>query len=221
MNNDSTENKTIENKQSKSKSTIVAVVGIIAFILAFVVMKYITQEGISAFRGGISKNQTEQKVTNYFTDNSTWKDFKSTLGSFRASFPVYPTHETEPLNLPGLSQPVNMEMYSAEESNGAFYLITFINYPSQVDTSVPETNLEGSVNGTVQSIDGTLISSNFTYFGTYRAIEYLIYKKDGNAYIKGKNILVGQNMYQIAVAYEPSNSSNVQFDRFANSFQLQ
>src|SRR3989344_4448926 len=158
MNNDSTENKTIENKQSKSKSTIVAVVGIIAFILAFVVMKYITQEGISAFRGGISKNQTEQKV---------------------------------------------------------------INYPSQVDTSVPETNLEGSVNGTVQSIDGTLISSNFTYFGTYRAIEYLIYKKDGNAYIKGKNILVGQNMYQIAVAYEPSNSSNVQFDRFANSFQLQ
>src|SRR3989344_2714754 len=180
MNNDSTENKTIENKQSKSKSTIVAVVGIIAFILAFVVMKYITQEGISAFRGGISKNQTEQKVTNYFTDNSTWKDF-----------------------------------------NGAFYLITFINYPSQVDTSVPETNLEGSVNGTVQSIDGTLISSNFTYFGTYRAIEYLIYKKDGNAYIKGKNILVGQNMYQIAVAYEPSNSSNVQFDRFANSFQLQ
>src|SRR3989344_4977360 len=118
MNNDSTENKTIENKQSKSKSTIVAVVGIIAFILAFVV-------------------------------------------------------------------------------------ITFINYPSQVDTSVPETNLEGSVNGTVQSIDGTLISSNFTYFGTYRAIEYLIYKKDGNAYIKGKNILVGQNMYQIAVAYEP------------------
>lgn len=200
---------------------IVAVVGITSFILAFVVMKYITQEGISAVRDGVSKNQATQKVTNYFTDNSTWKDFNSTLGNFRASFPVYPAHETEPLNLAGLSQPVNMEIYSAEESNGVFYLITFINYPSQVDTSVQENNLEGSVNGAVQSMDGTLISSNFTYFGTYRAIEFLIYKKDGSSYIKGKNILVGQNLYSIMVGYEPSNSSNVQFDRFANSFQLQ
>jgi hypothetical protein len=114
-----------------------------------------------------------------------------------------------------------MEMYSAEESNGNYYFITFTTYPAQVDTSVPENNLEGSVNGTVQSIDGTLISSNFTYFESYRAVEYLIYKKDGSAYIKGKNIMVGQTIYQIAVAYEPANSSNVQFEKFANSFQLQ
>jgi hypothetical protein len=184
MDNNSTENTTLNTKPSKSKQTISAVIGIVVFILAFVVVKYITQEGISAVSDGISKNKTEKVVTNYFTDTSTWKDFNSTLAGFKATFPVYPTHETEPLDFGGYS--LNMEMYSAESSNGVFYAINFVTYPNEVDTSVPENNLEGSVNGTLQSIDGELISSNFTYFGQYRAVEYLIYKKDGTAYVKGR-----------------------------------
>jgi hypothetical protein len=161
MDNNSTENTTLNTKPSKSKQTISAVIGIVVFILAFVVVKYITQEGISAVSDGISKNKTEKVVTNYFTDTSTWKDFNSTLAGFKATFPVYPTHETEPLDFGGYS--LNMEMYSAESSNGVFYAINFVTYPNEVDTSVPENNLEGSVNVTLQSIDGELISSNFTY----------------------------------------------------------
>jgi hypothetical protein len=210
-----------QNNQSpnKMKSVAVALIGIIAFIGAFVIVRYITSEGISAVSDGISKNKTEKVVTNYFTDTSTWKDFNSTLAGFKATFPAYPAHETEPIDFGGYS--LNMEMYSAESQNGVFYAINFITYPNEVDTSVPENNLEGSVNGTLQSIDGELISSDFTYFGQHRAVEYLIHKKDGTAYVKGKNILVGQSMYQIVVAYEPADSSNVEFEKFADSFQLQ
>lgn len=114
-------------------------------------------------------------------------------------------------------------MYSAEESNGSFYLITFTEYPPQIDmiNAIPEDVLEGSMNGTIKSLDGTLVSSNFTYFGSYRAIDYLIYKKDGTAYVKGKNILVDQRMYQIIVSYEPKNSSDIQYNKFVNSFLLE
>lgn len=211
----------MEDKKAGKKSPLASIVSVVVVIVAFVGAKYLTQEGISAVRSGVSDHRTEQKVTNYFTDTSGWKDFNSTLASFKATFPAYPTHETTPFQIPGSDQSTNFEMYSAEQSDGTFYMVGYINYGSAIDTSVPENNLEGSVNGTVQSIDGTLISSSFSDFGAYRAVDYTIHKKDGTAYVKAKNILVGKSMYVIEAVYEPSNASNVQFDKFVNSFQLQ
>lgn len=208
-------NKTESFNLKKTSSSILL---IIIFIAIFAISRWASQEGTSAIIDKYKEEKTESKVTNYFTDKSSWKEFNSTLGNFQASFPVYPTHETEPLSLEGYA--LSMEMYGAEESNGNYYFINFTTYPAQVDTSIPENNLEGSVNGTVQSIDGSLFSSKFIYLGSHKAIEYLIYKKDGSAYIKGRNIMVGQTLYQIGVVYEPVNSSNVQFDKFVNSFQL-
>ena len=162
-------------------------------------------------------------LNSYFNGTSTWKSFNSTTGHFSASFPSYPKHTTTPVSIGSLQ--LNLETYGSRQSDGTEYAVNFAAYPQQIDTSNPHNNLEGSVNGSVQTTHGTLMSSGFSSFLNYPSIDYVIRVSDpsdptGYAYVKGRNLLVGHNLYQILVEYEGKNSANAQFDKFANSFQL-
>jgi hypothetical protein len=216
-----TENKT----KTGGKGVLASIVSFVVFILAFGTVKYLTQNGFSALSNTNTEKQqvqqATQKAVNYFTDNTNWKDFSSTLGRFSVQFPNYPSHQTQNLNAPGIQTPIKMETYSSEQDDGTTYAINFTTYPSdEVDTSVPENNLEGSVNGTVQTLEGDLINSKFVSFGNYKAIDYLIYKTDSNIYYHGKNIMVDNTIYQLIAVYETKNSQSVQFDKFVNSFKF-
>ena len=210
-----------EDGESRLKAIGASVLAIVIFILAYSGGRYLMSEGISAITSNRSEKATEKRVTNYFDDTGVWKSFSSTLGKFTVNFPIYPTHETQPLSFAGLNQSVNAEIYSAVQSDETTYMVEYMKYPEAVDVSIPENNLEGSVNGAVQGMGGVLISSKFINFGTYKAVESLIYKKEGGIYMKSRNILVGRNMYVIAVVYEAINESSVEYDKFVNSFQLQ
>ena len=172
-----------------------------------------------------SGNDVNSLIYNTFYNTSTWKEFDSTIGHFKASFPVYPSHTTTPVNLPGLNQTMYLETYGGAQSDGTTYAVNFVAYPQQIDTSIPQNNLDGSVNGSVQTTGGTLMSSNLSHFLNYPSIDYLIRVSDmsdpsGYAYMKGRNLLVGHDLYQILIEYEGKDAANVQFDKFVNSFQL-
>jgi hypothetical protein len=151
---------------------------------------------------------------------SNWKDFQSSSAHFKASFPEYPSHKTIPLDIPELSYKINDEEYTATQSDGTIYKVSYTDYGPGVDTSNPENNLSATVEGAVISWKGELISSKFSNFGNYKAIDYLIYRKDKNTYYKAKDILVGKFFYILLVAYKGENASNIQYDKFINSFQL-
>ncbi len=207
--------------KQKFKSFLVSAVSIVVFLLAFGIMRVLTDEGLSFFEKKKNTQETQNTVVNYFTDTSSWKEFNSTLGGFKASFPSYPTHETTPLDILELGQPINMEMYSSEHSDDIIYAVTFIAYPPSIELgSNSADNLEGSVNGSIQATGGTLISSSFSTFAGHSAIDYLVYISDKGMYTKGKNILVGKTLYQIVAIYESKNSTKIEFDKFVNSFQL-
>lgn len=207
-----------EQKKSdvEKKSPIAGIVSVIITILAVGMGNYLAREAFS----NKSNKTTVNNVVSYFNDTSTWKDFNSTLGNFSASFPVYPSHESTPQDIPGVGK-VNTETYSADQTDGTTYMVSFTTFPKIVDTSVPENNLEGSINGTIQGVGGTLISSKFSSLGDHKAVDYLIHITEDDMFLQGKNILVDHTIYQIGVAYGSKNSVNAQSDRFINSFQLQ
>jgi|GEM_PF-4137764 len=206
-----------QKNMSKSKTLFPKIVYIVSFLLAFVVVRYSVQE---LFSPKSTNTDIQNKLVDHFDNTELWVDFSSTLGHFEVIFPAYPSHDRTPLNIPGLDQPVNLETYSSGQSDGTTYAVNWTVYPSIVDTSVPRNNLEGSVNGTVWSTNGDLVSSKFSSFSNYDAVDYLIYKTDGDVYIRGKNFLVDHTIYQIVVSYESKNSAGVQFDKFVNSFRL-
>lgn len=204
-----------------STKKIFGSIGAIAvFILVFAGARWLSYEGTSKVIDEYKENKTEQKVVDYFTDTSSWKEFNSPVGKFKATFPAYPAHETDNIDT-GTGLTLKYDTYSSETSDGTSYMVNTVVYPAEVDTSNPETNLEGSLNGMLASNDGNkLISSNLIYSNGYRALDFLILNS-GTVYLKGKIIMAGQTLYQVMVAYESKNYNESNYNKFMNSFNLQ
>lgn len=160
------------------------------------------------------------KVSNYFSDNSEWKEFNSTTGQFKATFPTYPTHETENQEITD-NVVLKMDSYTSVVADNTSYAINFATYPLGIDVSDAETSLEGGINGIVAAYTGNkLIFSDFTVFSGHKAINYLIENKNEGIFLKGKNILAGQTLYQLMVAYPNGSYNDADYNKFINSFQL-
>ncbi len=167
----------------------------------------------------LPEKESEKKVIDYFANQNEWREFNSATGRFRALFPAYPVHKTNNLRLLGVGSPVKQDSYSIKTAD-AFYAIYVATYPPEVDTSNPETNLKSSLNGMLSVEGNELISSNFTNFGDYRAVDFLIKNVDRNAYLKGRIIVIGQTLYQLLVAYKNGSYNDSDYTRFINSFHL-
>lgn len=202
----------IADKKYTGGEIILIVIGVILTSLIFI-GSFLPEESV--------EQQATDKVTNYFSQSEEWKVFNSALGQFQATFPTYPTHETDNIQIPDSSITLKYDSYLSETSDGTTYFVNTVTYSSEIDTSNPETNLEGSLNGMVASSEGNeVISSNFTYFEGYRALDYKIKNTSENIYLQGKIILVNQTLYQLMVAYESGNFNKNNYDKFINSFEL-
>lgn len=204
----------------RTKKVLSSIGAIAVFILAFAGARWLSYEGTSKVIDKYNENKTEQKVVDYFTDTSSWKEFNSPVGKFKATFPSYPAHKTDNIDT-GTGLTLKYDTYTGETSDGTSYMVNMVVYPAKVDTSNPETNLEGSLNGMLASNDANkLISSNLTYSNGYRALDFLILN-NGTVYLKGKIIMAGQTLYQVMVAYESKNYNESNYSKFMNSFNLQ
>jgi hypothetical protein len=163
--------------------------------------------------------QLVQKTADYFNSTSSWKEFNSAVGNFKVIFPTYPRHETKVVSIPNTNLTLTYDTYTSQEPNQTTYFINTSVYPSSVDTSRPENNLEGSLNGMVAVTDGNkLVSSNISDFNGYKSLNFLI--QNNNTYLKGRVILVRHTMYQQMVAYESQNYDDSNYNKFINSFTL-
>ena len=80
------------------------------------------------------------------TDVSKWKSYDRP--GFTAKFPSSPAIETQHITQSGLN--VDLTIYKSDLGT-SHYTVSSVTYPSSVDVSNPQNNLNGAVNGALQS----------------------------------------------------------------------
>jgi len=168
----------------------------------------------------VPEEEVENK-TYYSVIDEEWEDFYSEIGQFKASFPTYPEHEIYDVPLFDTGLVGRLDEYVTEKTDNTTFIIFVGTYPPEIDISKPEFGLEAGVNNAVESFEGNrLISSHFTTFNEYHAIDYLIQNKGLDVYVKGKIFMKGQNRYQLLYTYGSGDYRESDHNRFINSFEL-
>ena len=86
------------------------------------------------------------KPTATQTDVSAWRSYEKP--GFSARFPSEPTRQTQHISQSGLN--VDLTIYTSDVGT-SHYTVSYVTYPSNVDVSNPQNNLNGAVNGALQS----------------------------------------------------------------------
>ena len=168
-----------------------------------------------------TKQEVEQKVGEYFTGNSSWKEFNSPVGKFKATFPAYPTHETENFDIPGTGLALKYDTYTIQTSDGTTYAVNTTVYPSGVDVPDQETILEAGLNGMLATSDRfKLISSSLTYHNGHRALDFFVTNNE-MGYFKGKIIAAEPIFYQVMIGCINQSCDEDNYNKFINSFVIQ
>lgn len=206
----------VERKENKKVKLAVNIIFTIILILniSSIVLVFLNQPSYKA-------DEAVERVTDYFTSEE-WKDFNSTIGQFKALFPSYPAHETNniPVSLYGIDFEMKLDNYIAAKGN-VTYFVGVATYSIEMDmSSDPDGILENALNGMLVSSDSELISSSFTSFNEYRALNFLLLNRESNLYVKGKTILTEQTLYEIMISYENKDYNASDYEKFINSFQL-
>lgn len=192
------------------------IVYIIIAIVAFVFIKFISENS--------ETDQVKNDVASYFSDE-TWRTFNSTEGQFKVNFPKYPSSGSPVTNESGGVKYVSTE-YSSTGDDDVFYDVTYGYYPDILSGEYSiKGGLEGSLNGMVASYKtNELLSSKFVSFGKYQGVDYEIYNKEENIYMRGRIIIVAKanNPVKIYVllASSTDKTPNSNFDKFINSFEI-
>lgn len=185
------------------------VVSLFVFILGSLLAR-------EARRGGDIKHIT-QRAANYFA--SDWVTYNATAGKFRILFPKYPTIDTQQVPIPGMDVTIIYTQYTAEVDSARSYVVVFAEYPSQMDTSQPERILESVVNGSVVGVEGgRLVSSQFTTFRQYKAVDYMI--QNGTVTQKYRSIIIDHSLYTIGALFDNVSVDDQSLSKFWGSFEL-
>ncbi|OGK43426.1 hypothetical protein A2956_02460 [Candidatus Roizmanbacteria bacterium RIFCSPLOWO2_01_FULL_37_57] len=162
------------------------------------------------------EGQAEDSVVTTSEENP-WQAFHSTEGKFKINFPQYPSESSSTESVENMEIPFTQ--YDSVDSNGDQFMAQFVIYPVEPGDLNPKGVLEGAVNGSVNSeTNNKLISSSFTEYEEYPAIDFVIHNSNEELYINGRNILVNSTLYTILVASKNQNPIN--YNRFLNSFKL-
>jgi len=162
------------------------------------------------------------------SDTTNWDAFQSTEASFSMRFPKEPTEssqivETEIGN-------VEVKQYSFEPELGKdpniLYGVGFSTYPAeyidgeQMDEAQLSEFFENSINGTVENVQGRLLSTHIIRYRGFPGREIKVDVKDGLAVIKMRSYLIRNRMYIVQVISPSGNTFNKSVNYFLDSFEL-
>ena len=197
-------------KDSKPQRPVKKIGPVVLYVVAFVVASV-------AVRGLIGWLNDDKPSSSKLSTSTESKEFVSTEYGFKAMFPGLPTTERQNVAVQGYN--LTQTFYSKVIGGDKYYAIAAIDYPAEFDMSDTKARLEGALNGSAQNIsDGQLLSSSFTKFGTYDAIDGTITGTQSGepVTVRARNILVGQRLYTILVI----GVTESEYNSFRDSFQL-
>lgn len=168
----------------------------------------------------LNRDKSSQDAVNDLLNSEDKKEFTSTEHGFSIQFPGFPDISRETLDIEGRQVPMTTYIKEVNNGNTAF-TVGVVNYPTEFDFSTEATqksSLEGSLNGSAQSINGEITASELkthlgmpaitgTIHGSHQGTEFDYYTL---------NFLRDNSLYQIATV----NAAKADFDEFVNSFKL-
>jgi len=143
-------------------------------------------------------------------------EFTSAEGKFKAMMPGTPKEKTRTVG--GIA----FESYTVEQQNGA-YLAAFADLPIPDGESEEQTQtrLDGSRDGMVQAIGGTLTSSSkITLKGKQPGREILASLPDNKGIVRARVYMVGKRLYQVQAIGTKSWVESAESTKFLDSLSL-
>ncbi|MEB3268221.1 MAG: hypothetical protein VKJ09_06760 [Leptolyngbya sp.] len=147
--------------------------------------------------------------------------FTSDNGGFVVSTPIVLEEATQSVDT--AVGPIDIYTYTAEDRNAA-YVVAYSDYPAEiVAQNDPATMLNGSRDGAVGNVGGTLISEDEIELGGNpgRSLVIDAQTEDGQAAtVNARIYLVDNRLYQVLVVVPKGEEDKVDIQGFLDSFTL-
>jgi len=195
-------------KSAKNKPVII-LVGVLVTIAIIGILSSIVLASLNTAREKAKSAQIAEKG---------WVTYHSVADKFSVLLPDYPKLDSK-TGIDSGMEGITTSWHSFQtEVGGNTYFIYKYMYSEELNITGNEDKLlESYLNTMINSVAGNqLISSNYTYHSTNRALDFQIKNKD--EYIKGRIIVVGQEQYLLMEDYPISNYSDADYNKFINSF---
>ncbi|MFV0593209.1 MAG: hypothetical protein ACK5M7_17685 [Draconibacterium sp.] len=216
----------VKPKQPKRKLTKGQLIGIIVGAIAAAVFSQVGKYAATKLKEGIQMKKIES-VEFVASDTTNWNIFACNEANFEMLFPQLPTELSQDVETEIGDLKVNLYMYEPKLGTDAniLYGASYIIYPDGVDSDKMnkeqlETFFENSINGTVSSVQGKLLSTYIIDYKGYPGREINIEIKNGMAVTKMRSYLVKNTMYIMQVIYPAKHNFNLSVNYFLNSFKL-
>lgn len=149
----------------------------------------------------------------------TWEAFQSAKGGFEVKFPVKPEHVKQSINIPNSKLVIHYDTFVSEPSDSVVYVVSVWNYPSEIDLSRPEVNLQDGFGGMLSALPGSkVLDMGMTPFDGHQSLKFLVQNDD--IYFQGRLILVHNTLYQVFAVYRDKVDMEKNYQTFMDSFKL-
>ena len=151
-------------------------------------------------------------------NNLSWLTYYSINDGFSVLFPGQPLLDSKD-NLPitNTSATYNLHSYTSVDKNVSFLVNTFI-YSENLNITDPDKILGQYLKSVTNSKDSKLISSNYTYQDSNRALDFSVQIAD--EIVKGRYILTSKSIYLVMMDYFPEDYNQKIYDDYINSFKI-
>lgn len=150
--------------------------------------------------------------------NSKWKVFASTEGEFSVELPGTPTPSKNKTNT--AVGPIDIHMFTVSGSDGSAWIANYSDYPAALaKLSKPETILQGSMNGAVEAVGGTIKTKEKITVDGFPGREFAASARQGLDYT-GRIILADNRLYQLTLVYLPGTVSQADVRKFFDSLKI-
>lgn len=212
--------------RAKQKISPGWVIGLIAGALLVAKLAYFGNK----FAGQVKESGFMDKfkeLAEQITD-TTWVEFENQEAGFRAMFPKKPQKTIQ--NVEGETGALAINLFIHQPVAGLdknlVYSVAHVSYPadqinySKMDDAALEAVFKKSIDGSVSSVEGSLVSVEKIKFGEFPVREVKIDFNQGLTAMVLRYFLVGNNLYILQVIHPPANANNPSIRRFMDSFEL-
>lgn len=150
------------------------------------------------------------------------EEFASEGGNFTIQTPITLAEDSQSVDT--AVGPIEIHTFTAEDRNAA-YVVAYSDYPAEmVDQTDPDTLLNGSRDGAVENVGGTLISEDTIDLNGNpgRALVIDAETGDGEEATVNANLYLFENrLYQVLVVVPKGEEDKVDVEGFLSSFSVE
>ena len=152
--------------------------------------------------------------TGTVSSSTSTTSFTDPTNHFSATYQTKPVEDDQSTTVAG--QTIPEVLWTDTIDSNTAEIVGYATFPAAFDFSAPNAALDGSVNGEVHNIHGTLVSKTFGTYEGFKSVDALISAAGG--YVQTRAVLAGQTLY-IVVVTSLHNPPEL-FAGFANSLHV-